>query len=898
MFRSAAAKLAHNSTIPALGVSSDLRPLQDLILAEKQVLNSLQRLSSDLAKNAEALRIWGSGEGDDLGDILGASATLLALWASSISQFSSHEHLMRDNLKAIRTREENLDDLKRRRKSVGAKAEAAERKLSKMGPEHKNLTAQTDSLNALRAEIRSMDSEMMTEEAALGDFKRTTTRVWMGLKFGALLECSEKGTIAGETYMNPDQYTLQEISDEQTQPGMARSLYYGRQKTEQLLNEAQRCINEVVLSAVPINQNPPRALPEPEQEPNFQTGLGPGAPQVPINLPQPTSQVSGLVQTQSEWHPQPLPQPQQPQSTDDQYSYLPVPQALGTGQFMDQPDSPASLSLSHQRYSSQPGQSTGSYQGTEEALSSRSVDDSGINRSSFGSMVPPGTGGRFATFPLKNRSYNLVDPQAPVGRESESFSTPVMQAMYSSQSPPGAVPQPNFSYEIPPAQGSPQSRQAPPIGMAVQGAPPGHLSLHHEGRNADDETGLAYDDPHDDTTSRHVRFGQVQGVDQEPEIRDGHLNGDAEHNQERQTYESEGYQISSPHPPRYEAIPSLTEVVSEPPRSNLGTSHSERSPTIDTRFQNKRRIPPPVFDPAEEERLLNAAAAREVNREMDALTFNPPIAQQRGEHTLAITQDISGERTQLNVSVGEQLTPPSAPSGGAPSPNTDSPVLPHPSYNTPPMTDNQSTEPSPHPSEPIRQQSHPPIDSQSVTTRHSKDEPPHLPPLVTQLPSSPYPNLNPSPGEYPRSLGAFPGPAHKSTSSLGTSGPPGARTISAAAFRRPQRMVSSDVSSSLLDVSPLSIKKRLPSSPYPQGREGSPMRPSSSGSGSPAQPAAPHPSQALPPIPTEDNYDYISAYVDSGAPEETVGQREETVGQRGRRQEDGRFSTDLERSPR
>ncbi|KAH0578861.1 hypothetical protein H2248_003053 [Termitomyces sp. 'cryptogamus'] len=198
MFRSAAAKLAHNSTIPALGVSSDLRPLQDLILAEKQVLNSLQRLSSDLAKNAEALRIWGSGEGDDLGDILGASATLLALWASSISQFSSHEHLMRDNLKAIRTREENLDDLKRRRKSVGAKAEAAERKLSKMGPEHKNLTAQTDSLNALRAEIRSMDSEMMTEEAALGDFKRTTTRVWMGLKFGALLECSEKGTIAGE----------------------------------------------------------------------------------------------------------------------------------------------------------------------------------------------------------------------------------------------------------------------------------------------------------------------------------------------------------------------------------------------------------------------------------------------------------------------------------------------------------------------------------------------------------------------------------------------------------------------------------------------------------------------------------------------------------------------------
>lgn len=102
---------------------------------------------------------------------------------------------MRDQLKAIRTREESLEDLRRRRRSVVKNAEAADKKLSKMGPEHKNLGMQTELLNRLRDEIRTMDSDIMTEEAALGDFKRSATRQWMGLKFGGLLECCEKGTV-------------------------------------------------------------------------------------------------------------------------------------------------------------------------------------------------------------------------------------------------------------------------------------------------------------------------------------------------------------------------------------------------------------------------------------------------------------------------------------------------------------------------------------------------------------------------------------------------------------------------------------------------------------------------------------------------------------------------------
>lgn len=101
-------------------------------------------------------------------------------------------------MKAIRTREEALDELKRRRKSVGAKAEAADKRLSKMSPEHKSLQMQTDTLNKLRDEMRALDTEIMSEEARLGDFKRTATRAFMGLKFGGLQELCSKGTIVGD----------------------------------------------------------------------------------------------------------------------------------------------------------------------------------------------------------------------------------------------------------------------------------------------------------------------------------------------------------------------------------------------------------------------------------------------------------------------------------------------------------------------------------------------------------------------------------------------------------------------------------------------------------------------------------------------------------------------------
>jgi len=85
--------------------------------------------------------------------------------------------------------------LKHRRKSVASKADAAERKLTKMDAGHKDRASQSALLEGLRNSIRELDSEIMTGEARLGDSKRTLAQFWMTLKFGGLEECCRKGVV-------------------------------------------------------------------------------------------------------------------------------------------------------------------------------------------------------------------------------------------------------------------------------------------------------------------------------------------------------------------------------------------------------------------------------------------------------------------------------------------------------------------------------------------------------------------------------------------------------------------------------------------------------------------------------------------------------------------------------
>jgi hypothetical protein len=94
-------------------------------------------------------------------DILSASTALLAQFSSAISQYTAHSHTIRDTLKSIRSREEALDELKRRRRTVHRKGEDADKNLSKMSPEHKNLEAQTELLYRLQVDCPRSGSEKL-----------------------------------------------------------------------------------------------------------------------------------------------------------------------------------------------------------------------------------------------------------------------------------------------------------------------------------------------------------------------------------------------------------------------------------------------------------------------------------------------------------------------------------------------------------------------------------------------------------------------------------------------------------------------------------------------------------------------------------------------------------------
>jgi len=55
--------------------------------------------------------------------------------STALNNFANHQESVRVHLKSIRTKEEQLDELKRKRKSVAAKADAADKKLAKMSSE-------------------------------------------------------------------------------------------------------------------------------------------------------------------------------------------------------------------------------------------------------------------------------------------------------------------------------------------------------------------------------------------------------------------------------------------------------------------------------------------------------------------------------------------------------------------------------------------------------------------------------------------------------------------------------------------------------------------------------------------------------------------------------------------
>lgn len=307
----------------------------------------------------------------------------------------------------------------------------------------------------------------------------------------------------------------------------------------------------------------------------------------------------------------------------------------------------------------------------------------------------------------------------------------------------------------------------------------------------------------------------------------------------------------------------------------------------------QERIPSPKMD----EHALSAAAASEVAREMDALTFSPPVLPtNRTPSPLLPPAPLFAQpiNTSPYPSGAASLTPRSE--GMFRSSRTDI-------RNSPDALMSPSTEASVSPQNAIQQ--HPAINLQGPSPAQSYS-------------SSSYT----TPPEYPASSSLRSG-------SPASTGPftPGSGKITAAAFKRVQiRSPSSEMPSRPLpDVSPLAVKKKggLPSSPYPQQavEEGSESNPRQMRDISPSPlPVSNYQSPTGPPPPNyqeqysteqeqhtrqsvdsaqhaQDHYDFIASYGDSAL---------DTPNRQGNSQADslngggspgyaqGKFSTNLE----
>ncbi|KAI0090610.1 hypothetical protein BDY19DRAFT_936171 [Irpex rosettiformis] len=933
MFRSATTRIAHNSTLPSLSTfNKDLKALQELINAEKTVMQTLQKLSNDVGKAAECLRLWGQGEGDDLGDTLNASTTLLLHFATALGHFSMHEAKVREQMKAVRTREENLDEVKRRRKSLVSKADTADRKLGKMSAENKNFQSQADSLNKLREEIRGLDTEILNEEASLGDFKRSTAKYWMGLKFGALMECSSKGMIVGEM----GKLIIEEIPLTPTEPGLPRPYYQGHARTEFVITEAQRATDAVTFSIEP-SQRPHslsiRPLPGSELPPlgSIHGIVDPTAPGVYSSpsvstTPSIAEAPSDMYKRQSQVLTSPSQQftalPPIRQATDESFGMNPY---IGKEQGpSSQPGSPPSQFYTSPAMSSVvEANEFGAYpvassQFSPRSASLRNLDN--MNSSQPTSPIGGPRGPRFATFPSKapasfapqfqnqqaDRPGSVHSATQGLGgrgpsidldrRESVSFSSSIAQALgqdwVSSDQEAPLQPQPKYQLpdmnpklQLPSDHSHEQWGPPPPRYTATPEHPADSAAQLGEKSyggpsDDDDDAHLAYAaadfEDHSSHSSehpvnqgdRHIRFGAMSENDSDPDPQSADQTPKEGMYSTAQQADTTVHSMSpTPQSPRTMAQPPTS-----PPANHVEVSQAS--------FQEPQHIPPPGTAKEEEERALNAAAAREIAREMDALMFtgvSPPPSNDQPVH--------APEYPSSPHSI------PAPVRRGIPEDSAVSPTLSAREITYVRQRDRAPSNPvSPTASS---DNSHglsiPPTanETQSPTGDVSHSMPP--PTSISLRGTSPTHSFNSAetpfrtPSEFP-----LPPPApfyqHPSASGSGSLTSGGVRTISAAAFKRQLRNPTSPVvdgNQLSADTSPLNINKRgLPGSPRPSPRLGP------ANSGISRLSSAPNPvpgsnGQLDPRIRSvsgaarpqsfapdgdhgeEDEYDYISAYVDN-----------------------------------
>ena len=240
LFRKAQSAVAHNSMIPSLG-NNDLKLLQDLIHAEKSFVASNAKTANELKYTCDALRAWGSNEGDDLEDILPKVALLFEHLSRAENRYNYYVSTMRLHLKSIRSREEKFAEFKARRRALVTKIDGMERKLARMGPENKDLAKVTSSLRELRSDMDVLNNEIAHEYATLGDYKRRAIVEALHLKSSGLMELAEKAIVIAESTRR----LADEVPLTPTNPNEERAPYRNEARTNRVLSEAVRQLDHI-----------------------------------------------------------------------------------------------------------------------------------------------------------------------------------------------------------------------------------------------------------------------------------------------------------------------------------------------------------------------------------------------------------------------------------------------------------------------------------------------------------------------------------------------------------------------------------------------------------------------------------------------------------------------------
>lgn len=137
-----------------------------------------------------------------------------------------------------------------------------------MKEENKDLPGSLQRLSDMRNEMIGLDNSVIAEETKLSDTKRSQTRQALSLKLGALEELAEKMQIV----CHIGRLLVAEIPTDETPTGHPRAQYKGKffsrrisrskylpqcflgyETTDELMNEATQCLQDVIFNPVQLN---------------------------------------------------------------------------------------------------------------------------------------------------------------------------------------------------------------------------------------------------------------------------------------------------------------------------------------------------------------------------------------------------------------------------------------------------------------------------------------------------------------------------------------------------------------------------------------------------------------------------------------------------------------------